>query len=99
MHNCSIKNPNGNMLDELACNEMKKLSEEPSAFIKELQDCQRILAQNTDANDAELARLKRLYCETKKQIKSLVTTLSKAGGTASEEYIIKQIDELDGKSK
>ncbi|MEF9984027.1 MAG: recombinase family protein [Oscillospiraceae bacterium] len=99
MHNCDIKNPNGNMLDALVCNEIKKLSEEPSAFIWELQNCQKILSQDATQNDAELARLHKLYSDTEIEIKALVTTLSRASGTASEEYIMAQIEELDGKCK
>lgn len=99
MHNCDIKNPNGNMLDELVCNEIKKLSADPSVFIKELQDRRQALHQAASHGEAELARLQKLYNETSGEINGLVGALAKAGGTSSESYIIKQIDELDVKCK
>ena len=99
MHNCSIKNPNGNTLDKLVCDEIKKLSEEPSVFIKELEECQRIISHDTSKNGAELEQLKKQLNETEGEIKALVSALAKAGGTSSEDYIIRQIDELDAKCK
>lgn len=99
MKNCDMKNPNGNKLDELVCNEIRKLSYEPSAFVRELCECRQLLQKDTDLAAADLARLHRLYGETEGEIRSLVSVLAKARGTASEEYIIREIDELDQKCK
>ncbi|MEG1500796.1 MAG: recombinase zinc beta ribbon domain-containing protein, partial [Clostridiales bacterium] len=99
LHNCHIKNPNGNLLDELVGNEIKKLSPQSADFIRELQDCLKQLDHGTTQVAADLLRLNKLKDDAEREINSLVTVLSKAAATASEQYIIKQIDALDQKCK
>lgn len=94
MDKCNINNPNGNILDKLVCNEIKNLSANPSAFLKELEECQIKLNQDTSSDDIELIRLEKLYSETNNEITTLVKILSK-GGTTPEQYIFKQIEKLD----
>jgi len=99
MQLCNIKNPNGNLLDELVCNEVKKLSENPSSFIKKLKECQKTFEQNSNGIETELCRLNKLYNDSENEIKKLISTLTTAGGTAAEQYILNNINELDNKCK
>ena len=99
MQLCNIKNPNGNLLDELVCSEVKKLSEDSLLFINKLKECQKILEQNSSEIDSELDRLNKLYSDSENEIKKLIGTLTSANGTAAEQYILNQIEVLDSKCK
>lgn len=99
MQLCNIKNPNGNLLDKLVCDKVKELSESSSCFIKKLKECQKIFEQNNNEIDIELDRLNKLYTDSESEIKKLIGTLTSASGTAAEQYILNQIDELDNKCK
>ena len=99
MHLCNMKNPNGNLLDKLVCDEIKKLSEEPFTFIKELQEAQKQFLTSSFDTDAELVRLNKQLSDAKAEINAYILALAKASGTSAEVYILKQIDELDKKCK
>lgn len=96
---CKMKNVNGNLLDRIICEEIKKLGTENSEFIRQLELGKKQLEGNREEYDENLERLRSLLAETEKEIAALVSTLSKAAGTAAEAYIVKQIDELHGKGE
>lgn len=98
-HVCKMKNANGNLLDRVVCDEIKKLGTENSAFIHELELGKKQLEGNREEYDDNLERLRSVLAENEKEIAALVSTLSKAAGTAAEDYIVKQIDELHGKGE
>lgn len=50
-------------------------------------------------NEAELAKLKEQIAQNEAEIRGLVTTLTKLAGTPTEEYVVKQIDELHEKGE
>lgn len=94
---CSIKNANGNLLDRAVVAEIKTIPVDQTALIRTLEQGKRKLLENSEAYDEEMERLKRSADENEKEIRGLVTTLSKAAGTPTEAYIMKQIDELHEK--
>ncbi len=97
-HNCNMKNPNGNIIDTAICDEIKKLSVDSSEFIRQLESSQETLQGDRQEYDEHLSKLHKSSEENKKEISALVSSLSKAGGTSAETYIMKQIDELHEKS-
>jgi len=96
---CKIKNPNGNLLDAMVIEEIKKLAEDKNELMKQLEKNRKLLQGNMEAYDGELARIKALLAENETSIKSLVNTLPKAAGTAAEAHIIKEIDQLHGQGE
>ncbi|NLT15405.1 MAG: recombinase family protein [Clostridiales bacterium] len=96
-HNCNMKNPNGNIIDKAVCDEIKKLSADSSEFIRQLESGRETLVGDRREYDEELQRLRKSFEENEKEISSLVSSLSKAGGTSAETYIMKQIGELHEK--
>ncbi|MFI3114869.1 MAG: recombinase family protein [Clostridia bacterium] len=96
-HNCQMKNPNGNMLDKLVCDEIKKLSAEPSEFLKGLEECKKSLRVST--NGSEKNRLSDKLKEVENDLKSLISTLPRFEGTDTEEYMLEQIENLTLESK
>jgi len=95
---CNIKNPNGNTLDRMVCEEIKKLSNDSSDFIQQLENVKKEIKGNSQEYDERLNALKRDFAENEDTIKDLVISLVKAEGTVTYEYISKQIDELHDKS-
>ena len=93
-HNCNMKNPSGNLLDKMVCEEIKKLSANPDALIAQLESCQKTITGNRTEYNASLERLRKSYADTEKEIGGLVSSLSKASGTSAEQHILKQIDDL-----
>jgi len=98
-HLCKMKNINGNTLDKAICEEVKKLGEDSSEFIRQLEIGKKQLEGNREEYDNNLERLRNTLAENEKEIAALVASLAKASGTSVEGYVIKQIDELHDKSE
>lgn len=98
-HICKMKNVNGNMLDKAVCEEIKKLGEDSSEFIRQLEIGKQQLVSNREEYDENLERLRGTLVENEKEISALVLSLTKASGTSAEGYIVKQIDELHDKDE
>ena len=94
MCNCAMKNPNGNELDKMICNEIKKLAENDSDFISGLKQAAKEISTSNDDFNKQLDNLKTSYNENEKQIKSLVVAMSKSENTPAYEYISSQINDL-----
>ncbi|MCL2399801.1 MAG: recombinase family protein, partial [Defluviitaleaceae bacterium] len=98
-HICKMNNANGNMLDRAVCDEIKKLGEDNSEFIRQLKLGKKQLEGNREKYNDSLERLQANLSENEKEIAGLVSSLGKAAGTSAEGYIVKQIDELHGKGE
>ena len=96
-HCCNIKNANGNILDKAIIEEIKKLSEDNSEFMQQLEQGKKALLGDFRNYEEQLNLLNTALAEHEKEIKGLVSSLSKALGTSAEGYIIQQIDELHDK--
>lgn len=94
---CDSKNPNGNILDSLVCEHIKKLSADSSDFIKQLEKAKKQITENGQEYDNQLENCKKELAETEKQIKALVMALSKSDGTTTYDYVNEQIEELHKK--
>ena len=93
-----MKNPNGNILDYAVCEEIKKLSENSSDFIKQLENSKQAILNNHDEYDADLERLHKAYDENENEIMGLVSAIGRSADTPAYDYISKQINELHEKS-
>lgn len=98
-HNCKIKNPNGNILDRAICEEIKKLSENSSAFIKQLENTKAKIKSNSEEFTTQIENLQNAITDKKKQIDNLVNILAKSPGDVSHGYINERIDLLDKEIK
>lgn len=98
-HNCAIKNPNGNELDRAVCEEIKRLSEDGSEFIAQLESAKKKIKSGSDEFDLRAENLKNEIADTKQQINNLITSLSMQVSETGAEYISRRIEELDGKLK
>ncbi len=98
-HNCAIKNPNGNELDRAVCEEIKKLSEDGSEFIAQLESAKKKIKSGSEEFDLRAENLKNEIADTKQQINNLITSLSMQISGTGAEYISRRIEELDGNLK
>lgn len=99
MKNCAMKNPQGNELDKMICDEIKRLSENSSEFVQKLRKAEKIVKGDTKEYDRQIEQLKISLRQTEKEIQALVDSLSKAGQTAAYGYITDKINVLDEKKQ
>lgn len=93
-HCCDVKNVNGNLLDQTILDEIKKLSVDHSAFMNQLKAGKKTLWESRGEYDQRLEQVAQEQRSKEGEIKSLVSALTKAVGSAAEEYIVAQIDTL-----
>lgn len=96
---CNSKNPNGNELDKMICEQIKLISEDSSDFMRGLESVQRKLEGNREEYDQQLNALKKELQENEQQIANLVDTLAKTPNTPAFDYITEQINTLHEKNE
>ncbi len=95
LKNCNMKNPNGNILDKAICEEIKKLSENNSAFLKQLREAQKSIQGNTSDCVQRLERFKKELAQNEKKIENLLSSLAATENTSVQKRITEQINALD----
>jgi DNA invertase Pin-like site-specific DNA recombinase len=98
-HLCKVKNVSGNLLDKTVCEEIKKLSEDSSEFIRQLELGKQKLMAGREEYDENLSRLRNSLAENGREIAALVDSLKRVSGTSAEEYVVKQIEEQHQKGE
>jgi site-specific DNA recombinase len=96
---CTMKNPNGNILDQMIIEEIKKISEDKEELGIQMNQNKKYLFEGRRESEEDILRLKEESLLLSEEIASLVASLKKAGGTAAEEYILTQIEELHQKKE
>jgi site-specific DNA recombinase len=96
---CNISRPNGNTLDKMVVEEVKKLSDDSSDFIKKLDSTSRTVRNTTEEYKTTLVSLKNSLAENERQISELVKSLAKSEGSSIYEYISNEVDTLHGQNK
>ena len=96
---CDMKNANGNMLDAKVIATIKKFGKQNEDMARQITQIKKRISGSRESYDDEAAKLKEQLTETDLEIKSLVLSLGRAGGTHAEQYIMEQIDELHEKSE
>lgn len=95
LHNCKIKNPNGNTLDKAVCEEVKKLAVDNSQFLQELSKARKEISIKSENYENEISKISQLLSNTEKEISTLVQALSNAQNTPAQKYITEKINNLD----
>ena len=96
---CDIKNANGNMLDAMVVDAVKKLGKSSHETARQILQIKRVLYDNQAGFHDERAQVQTQIAEIDTQIKRLIDALSRAGGTAAESYIVEQIEALNQSSE
>lgn len=92
MHNCRMKNPNGNIMDRLVCEALFSLPEDQSEFSRRLKEAEQdFLRGTTDLEKQKKDYAKRIEKNTMR-IKNLVDSLADSGDMDG--YIKPEIQKL-----
>ncbi len=95
---CNIPNISGNLLDRLVCEEIKKLSEDGSGFVKSLEKAKKdILSEKGDFSE-NIEELKKSYAGNEKEIVNLTRALAENSESSAAAYIIKEMERLHKKN-
>ena len=92
---CDMKNANGNTLDAKVVSVIKEMGQQSNSLSDQLLQTKQVLRGNQEGYNAELAKVRAEIEDTEAQSRSLVDSLSRAGGTAAEKYIMERIEELN----
>lgn len=95
-HLCDIKNPQGNLLDQMVCDEIKRLAkcEDKNKFQEQLKSAKKQLMADGKLNVNELDMLQKSYKNIDNKINNLVRTLSRTTYKYSISYIQEEIENL-----
>lgn len=96
---CSMKRSNGNKLDNIVSDEIKKLTEDKKEFISIIKTELNNLNICEDSYQDNIKSLKKSMKDIEIKIKALVQSLSQTKETAAEHYILQEINELDEKKQ
>ncbi|MCR4692544.1 MAG: recombinase family protein [Firmicutes bacterium] len=98
-HLCDSKNINGNVLDKLVCNEIKKLAEDNSEFFAQLKTAKTTFSSNTESREQKIKDLEKRINQNTRSIQGLVSALLENDSDTSKDYINKEIERLDSENK
>ena len=96
---CNMKRPNGNELDRLVCEEVKRLSEDSSDFMKNLKRGLKSIDYNDESYQDKIKNLKNSKTGYENKINNLINSLSESEQSSAHDYIIATINELAIKIK
>lgn len=96
---CDIKNPNGNLLDWMVCEEIKKLPKDNLEFMNQMDKLTGTVLKDKLACVSELERFKKLFEDNEKEISSLINKLSGLQDSVANQYVIKRIEACHLKSQ
>lgn len=97
MHNCDMKNPNGNELDKAVCEELRALAQDSSTLMENLKAFTKKSKVNVKEYEKERDILQKTSADNEKQIRNLVASLAGSEESAAAQYIKEEIDNLHKK--
>ncbi len=89
---CAISNISGNLLDRIVCTEIKKLSENNSAFVRSIEKAKKDILSDRGDFSENIEELKKSFSENEKAIENLTKTLSENAESSAAGYIIKEME-------
>ncbi|MDD3347399.1 recombinase family protein [Oscillibacter sp.] len=91
---CNSKNANGNALDRAVLAALAKLPEDRSELMRQLKRGEKNLAKGEKSSTQDPEAMRAQLADAEQAIETLVSSLTKAAGTAAEDYILRQIQQL-----
>ncbi|MBP1758091.1 MAG: Resolvase domain protein [Firmicutes bacterium] len=96
---CKIRNVNGNLLDKMVVEELKKLPQQDSQFMQYLKQGEQLIRGNREEYDQQMEQLQKAMGEKEREISALLSTLGKAYGSVAEEYLLRRIEDLHSQAE
>lgn len=92
---CEMQNLNGNLIDRMVCDEVKKLSRDDSLFFSQLKKAKKTIGHNSKNYYDEIDGLEKKIVKNEKTIQKLVLSLADDEDSISKKYIDTEIKKLD----
>lgn len=96
---CATKNPRGNELDRMVCDEIKKLSRSDSTFHKQLNIIKKQILSAEQHSNSELTLLQTTLTKKEKQISNYIKAISETNQTVATELIMTEISKLHAETE
>ena len=93
-YNCDMKNPRGMELDQLVCDEIKKLAEDGTAFQSQLNKVEQLILKESNQTDSEISLLNMSLKEKENRIGNLLKNLSETDEIVTRQYINDEIKNI-----
>lgn len=98
-HNCDMKNPNGNMLDKMVVDEIKKFPQNDREFIKLLESRRGEITSKSDDFEKQVKTQENIISEKRGRINNLINNIANVTSGISIRYINEKIEKLDEEIK
>lgn len=96
---CDMKTVNGNILDDAILKEIKRLADDGSDFVKQLEQCKRNISINRKSYSQAIKDMEQSAAAKEAEIANLVGALAKASGSTAEQYVLQEIDRIHKESE
>lgn len=96
---CDTKNPRGNELDRMVCDEIKKLSRNDSTFHKQLNIIKKQLLSAEEDSNSELTLLQTTLTKKQTQIQNYIKAISETTQSVATEMIMTEINKLHAETE
>ena len=94
---CNMKNPNGNRLDSIIIEEVKKYGGDSMECLRQIQCTKKLPEAAGSTGDDEMTFKRKELAEREEVVRELAAALGKAEGTNAEQYILDEIEKVHEK--
>ncbi|MBQ9718496.1 MAG: recombinase family protein [Clostridia bacterium] len=88
---CTMKNPNGSLLDSIILGEIKKYGRDKTECLRQIQNIKMLPEADGSAGDDEMTFTRKVIGEREEAVRGLVAALARSEGTNAEQYIFDEI--------
>lgn len=92
---CNGKNANGNLLDKMIIEEIKKLEDDNGSFVAQLEKSRKFYTGNRAEYEEHLSDMRKERENTEKKIAALVDSLAELDTGSAKGHVAKRIEELN----
>ena len=92
---CKRRNANGNTLDTAVVEQLKRIADEQSDFVQQLEKSKMFYSGNREQYEQRLAAMRKEKADLEKKVSSLVDTLAETEESAIKRSILSRMEEIN----
>lgn len=92
---CNRRNASGNLLDAAVIEEIKRLSEDDSVFLEQLEKSKHFFTGSRDEYEAQLEALRKEQTDAERKIAGLIDSMAELRAGAARTRVAQRIEELN----
>lgn len=92
---CKRRNANGNTLDTAVVEQLKRIADEQSDFVQQLEKSKMFYSGNQEQYEQRLAAMRKEKADLEKKVSSLVDTLAETEESAVKRSILTRMEEIN----